>query len=56
MPLPVTAVVYQMFEALMAEGRGGLDHFVAADGHRGFGAAWAGSIALGEPIDARHEF
>jgi 2-hydroxy-3-oxopropionate reductase len=25
-PLPVTAVVYQMFEALMAEGRGGLDH------------------------------
>ena len=25
-PLPATAVVYQMFEALMARGRGGWDH------------------------------
>ena len=25
-PLPATAVVYQMFEALMAKGRGGWDH------------------------------
>ena len=26
MPLPATAVVCQMFEALMAKGRGGWDH------------------------------
>jgi 3-hydroxyisobutyrate dehydrogenase-like beta-hydroxyacid dehydrogenase len=25
-PLPATAVVYQVFEALMARGRGGWDH------------------------------
>ena len=32
-PLPVTAVVCQMFEALMAKGRGGWDH--SSHGHRG---------------------
>jgi 2-hydroxy-3-oxopropionate reductase len=52
--LPVTAVVYQMFEALMAKGRGGWDHSSLLTVIEDW-AQHGGSIAPGEPSNAWYE-